>query len=161
MYASQDESLKGAPQDVLASLTIAGRTLLARQPQEGLGIKIVGFRMGRYGYSTSAPTEVLPIDDTDTELRDPIFPLLSAPVEPIDRYEAPNDTGMSYLCRIASGEAIAPLGEWGLYAEITYSPNDPTEVGDQYLFAIVHRPLLAKTLQDVSVNRLVLQFGSS
>jgi len=155
------ESDKSTPQAVLASLTVGGRELLARMATEGLGIKIVGFRVGRGGYSPSSPTQVVAIDDTATALIDPIFPAPSAPVEPIDRFEAPNDTGMSYLCRLASTEAIAAIGEWGIYAEIVTSPNDSTEVGDQYLFAVVHRPMFGKTLQDVAVWRLVIQYGTS
>ena len=148
----------GPPFDVLAALTDAGRNLLARMLVEGLGFRVIGFRVGAGGYNPGAPIHPTLLDTTVTELDDPFFPVIALPPEPIDRYEQPNDQGASFLCRVASGEAVAALGEWGIYVEIIYSPLFPAEVGDRYLFALAHRPMIAKTLQDVLVWRLVVQY---
>ena len=156
--ASNSTPYGGVTQDVLAALTDDGRNLIARGLGEGLGYKIIGFRVGRGGYNPAVPTEASPLVATDTELIDPFYPSVLLPPATIDRFEFPNDAAASFLCRVPSSEAIAGLGEIGLYAEVTVSPSDPTEVGDVYLFAHAHRPLHAKTLQDVLVWRLVVQF---
>lgn len=156
--ASNCSPFGGATLDILAALTDAGENLIARQMVEGLGYRIVGFRTGRGGYNPGSPLQPTAIDTTATDLEDPYFPTAAAPVETIDRYEQPNDMAAAFLCRVESGESVVGIGEYGIWAEITYSPLVPAEVGTQHLYAIVHRPLFGKTLQDVSLIRLVVQF---
>ena len=148
----------GVPNDVLAALTDAGRNLIARSMLEGLAFRIVGFRVGRGGYDPINPLNAQVLNGADVELLDPMWPTILLPPEAIARYEAPNDYGMSFLCRVPSADAIAGIGEFGVYAEILSSPVDPTEVGDTVLFAHMHRPLHGNTLQDVLVWRLCVQF---
>jgi len=146
------------PGAVLASLTDGGRNLLARMLVEGLAFRLVGFRVGSGGFNPSAPASPLPIDPALTELLNPFFPLLSAAPEPIDKYEYANAYAPAFLCRCAAAEAVTTIGEWGVYAEITASPLVPAEVGDRHLFAVCHRPMVGKTLNDVLVWRLVVQY---
>lgn len=157
LIAANTTPLPGEPNDVLAALTDDGRNLIARQLVEGVGFKVIGFRVGRGGYDPSNPLNPLPLVDSAGELDDPLYPVMSLDPKSIDRYEAPNDYGMSYLCRVPSAEAIAGLGEIGIYAEITYSPVS-SEIGDQLLMAHCHRPLFGKCLSDVLVWRIVFQF---
>lgn len=147
-----------APLDILAALTDGGREWISRGMGEGLGYKVIGFRVGRGGYDPSSVLAPLPLGAADTELIDPMYPVVSLPPGAIARFEYPNQTAISFLCRIPAGSAIAGLGELGLYAEIITSPSDPTEVGDRRLFAHVHTPIFGKTLQHVFVARCVIQF---
>lgn len=157
-FANNYPPLAATPQNVLASLTDGGRVLMARMLVEGLAFEIAGFRVGRGGYDPHAPTSPTAIDTTLTELESPFFPAMSLPVEVIDRFEQANDQSAAFLCRVAAGECLTGVGEFGVYSEITASPTNPAEIGDQALFAVCHRPLVAKTLQDVLVFRLVVQF---
>lgn len=148
----------GVPNDVLAALTDGGRNLIARSMLEGLAFRVVGFRVGRGGYDPLNPLNAQALNGADVELLDPMWPTVLLPPETIARYEAPNDYGMSFLCRVPSADAIAGIGEFGVYAEILSSPVTPAEVGDIHLFAHMHRPLHGNTLQDVLVWRLCVQF---
>lgn len=146
------------PGAVLAALTDGGRNLLARMLVEGLAFRVTGFRVGTGGYNPSAPTSPKPLDTSLTELEGDTFPVLSASPEAIDRYEYANAQAAAFLCRVAAAEAVQAIGEWGIYVTITASPVDPTEVGDVHLFALCNRPLVGKTLADVLVWRLVVQY---
>ena len=157
-FANNYPPLSATPLNVLASLTDGGRVLMARMLVEGLAFKIVGFRVGRGGYDPHAPASPTAIDTTLTELESPFFPAMTLAVETIDRFEQANDQSAAFLCRVASGECLAGVGEFGVYSEITASPTNPAEIGDQALFAVCHRPFVGKTLQDVLVWRLVVQF---
>ena len=148
--------INGAPNDVLAALTLGGRNLMGRALIEGTGYRIIGFRVGMGGYDPLIPLNALPLNEANTELLAPFYPPISLPPAPIDRFEHPNDNGVSFLCRVPSNQAVAGIGEIGLYAEITFSSN-PSEIGDIILFAHAQRPLVGKTLQDVLVWRIVIQ----
>lgn len=149
---------QGSSQSILAALTEGGRHLIARRLVEGLGFRVIGFRVGRGGYDPSDVFSPLALDGGDTELLDPMYPIVSTDPAPVARYEYPNQSAISFLCRVPAGEALSGIGEIGLYVEITDSPSDPTEVGDRHLFLHCHRPLLAKTNSDVLVWRLVAQY---
>lgn len=125
---------------------------------EGLTFEVTRFRVGNGGYNPSAPGSPIALNTADTDLLGDTFPVRSAPAEPIDRLEYASDTAVAFLCRLAASEAIMPIGEWGIYATITASPTDPTEVGDEHLFAMCHRPMFGKTNKDVGVWRLVVQW---
>mgnify|MGYP000232597477 CR=1 FL=1 len=148
----------GVPNTVLVALTDVGAILIARRLVEGLGFKIVGFRVGSTGYDPNDPTQAAPLNPADTALGNTVFPTHLLPPEAIDRYESPNDYGISFLCRVASGEAISGIGEIGIFAQITSSPLNPSEVGTYVLFAHAHRPLFGKTTNDVMVWRMVCQW---
>lgn len=150
----------GEPNTVFASMTDGGLALLASARVEGLAYKLIGFRVGRGGYDTTTPTNALPITSSVTELDDPVFPPTSTSPEPFDRieYATATENAVSLVCRLDSGEALAGLGEIGIYAEILESPADPTEVGNVVLFSVAHRPLFGKTTFDVGVWRFVHNF---
>lgn len=130
---------------------------MARGLLEGTRYQITGFRVGSYGFNPANPGQPLAIDAADTELRGVTFPALSATPEPIDKLEYANAQAPSFLCRVAADEAVRALGEWGIYATITYS-TDAAEIGTRVLFALSHRPMVGKTLDDVLVWRLIVQF---
>lgn len=143
---------------IVSSVTYAGRVLAARRAKEGLAYKVVGFRVGSGGYNPEVPTQTVAVDANAPELTGTYtFPELPSDPEEVDQVQYANDFAPAYLCRLNASEAVIPIGEWGLYVEITYSPEDESEVGTKVLYAVFHRPMLTKTNMDVFVCRLVNQ----
>lgn len=135
------------PEAAIGVVTDAGRAALARIPVDGLRFNTFEFQIGRGGYDAEDPMIVVTPDPSDTALLDPIWPAADeyAPVTRIDR---PTIGGVAFLCRVEADEALVGIGEIGVFATITASPSNPGEVGDRFLFAIAHRPLLGKAPSD-------------
>jgi len=144
---------------VIAQATNGGLELLARGIMEGLAWKLTHFRVGSGGHDPLDPTTVIAIDPLLVEIIGPdTYPMLVADPEPIDLVQYANDSASASTCRISASEAIITVSEWGIYATILDSPLNPPEVGTRVLFAVSHRPMIAKTTSDVLIWRLVVQF---
>jgi hypothetical protein len=145
------------PDPLIASITDAGRNAFARAMAGEIAFRIVGFAVGRGGYDMSNPVKVESIDPSDVTLIDHIFPASNG-IKAITGFEKPYPKTLVVNCRLAQSEAWAGLGELGLWAEILHAPATPSEVGDQFLFAIAHSPLVTKTNRQIILNRVVIQF---
>jgi len=141
----------GTSLDIIALPTDIGRAWLARTLAEGVAFKVVEFAVGRGGYDPSNPTQALPIDPSDTELEDEVFR------DYIDDIQAPNDLAYAFLCRLEAPEALAGLGELGLWAEVTWSPI-PAEIGEKFMIVLAHFPMRVKTRRHVEGFRVICQF---
>jgi len=146
------------PNDVQAIITNGGRTLLGRMMLEGLSFAVCGFAVGTSGYDILDPTQSTGPPPGATALGTQIFPLPVPAKETVDLVEFPAVGAVSFLCRLETSEALAGLGELGLFVEILNSPLFPAEVGDIHLFALSHSPLQGKTDNHVYVQRIVIQF---
>jgi hypothetical protein len=137
--------------DIIALPTLVGRSWLARTLADGVAWKVVDFEVGRGGYDPTDPTQPLPIDPTVTALDDPVFR------DRVDDVQSPNDLAFAWLCRLEAPEALAGLGELGLWAVVTDSPV-PAEIGTEFLLLLAHFPLRVKTSNHVEGFRAIAQF---
>jgi len=151
--------------DITAQLTDGGRNAFARSivPAEGFSFKLIGFTLGRGGYQTANPVKIDPIVPSNTNLTDPIFPTTYDPdhisftvhdFESIETIIAPEVAAP--ICRLSTTDFGADygLGELGIWAEIVRSVTS-SEIGDKFLFAISHFPLLSKTQSHTLVWRVI------
>lgn len=145
------------PDSVLASLTEIGRTQLSRSTLGEVSFRAVGFAVGREGYDDSNPVKIDPINPSLTSLQDQIFPTTPGDIKLLESIERPSPKTLVLNCRLAQSEAVAGLGELGVWAEIVDS-NVPSEIGDRFLFAVSHMPIITKVQQQVIVFRLIVQF---
>ena len=145
------------PDSVLATLTDVGRTQLARSILGEVSFTAKGFAVGREGYTDANPVKIDPIDPSLTALVDQIFPVTPGDTKSFESIERPSPKTLVLNCRLAQDEAVAGLGELGIYAEIIDSVV-PSEIGDEFLLAVSHMPLITKVLQQVIVFRLIIQF---
>lgn len=145
------------PDSVLATLTEVGRSQLARSTLGEVSFKVVGFAVGREGYNDANPVKIDPINASLTALEDQIFPVTPGEYKAFESTERPSPKTLVLNCRLAQDEAVAGLGELGIYAQIVDSVV-PSEIGDEFLFAVAHMPIITKVLQQVIVFRLIIQF---
>lgn len=145
------------PDSVLATLTEVGRTQLSRSTLGEVSFVAKGFAVGREGYDDSNPVKIDPIDASLTALEDQFFPSTPGDIKSFESIERPSPKTLVLNCRLAQSEAVAGLGELGIWAEIVDS-NVPSEVGDQFLLAVSHMPIITKVPQQVIVFRLIIQF---
>jgi len=143
------------PDPIIATLTDEGRTNFALSTMGQLSFELAGFAVGRGGYNGTNPVHVTAIDPTMTTLMDQYFP--GTGVKALETIETPTITTVVANCRLAKTEAIAALGEIGLWAEIVYSTT-PGDIGTQFLLAVAHFPIVAKTLSQAILYRLIIQF---
>ena len=147
--------LDGVPNNSVAILTDTARTNLARIVTEGLGFIVSEFQAGRGGYDVNDPTQATSPNPAAVALDDPVYPTPTT-YAPLDETTYPNNSAVSFLCRLEATEAIHGLGELGLWATITASPLFPAEVGTRFLFAIAHTPMQGKTLQHTYGWRIIV-----
>ncbi len=145
------------PDSVLATLTDVGRTQFARSILGEVSFTAKGFAVGREGYNYVNPVKIDPIDPSLTALIDQIFPVIPGDLKAFESLERPSPKTLVLNCRLAQSESVAGLGELGVWAEVVDSVI-PSEIGDEFLLAVSHMPLITKVLQQVIVFRLVIQF---
>jgi hypothetical protein len=78
--------------------------------------------------------------------------------QPLQDIEYPTPQTCVMDCRLQQTDAVAGLGELGVWATIIHSTVTPTEVGTSFLFAVAHFPILAKTINQITVFRVIIQF---
>lgn len=144
------------PDQAIASLSDIGRTNFARAANGEISFIVTSFAVGRGGYKGTDPVLVDPIDSSLTTLEDQSFPVYPG-LQPIERIEYPTDMTAVIYCRIASNLGVGGLGELGIYSQIIYS-TVPSEIGTTFLMAVSHYPLVTKTLNQVFLYRIVIQF---
>jgi hypothetical protein len=148
--------------DTIAQTTDYARNLIARATLGNVVFKVVGFGLGRGGYDPSDVVQPLPLTLSDTELTDKVFPSSTAfDYEPLISTEEPTMRARVYNCRVGStviaGDADYALGELALYGEIIKS-DDPLEIGQVFMFALSHFPILCKTRRDTLLRRVVVTY---
>lgn len=140
--------------DVTARITNAGRDALASLVLGEVAFKLSSFRVGRGGYVSINPVKVEPVDATLAALLDPVgssksFAAIENPIGP--NVVAP-------VCRLGLSDTDVEfgLGELGVYA--TYLVNDtaPELIGEEFLFAVAHFPLISKTPSHTLVWRVLI-----
>jgi len=146
-----------APDSVLATLTDVGRTQFARSTLGEVSFIAKGFAVGREGYTDANPVKIDPIDPSLTALLDQFFPVIVGDTKAFEAIEMPSPKTLVLNCRLAQSESVAGLGELGIWAEIVDSVI-PSEIGEEFLLAVSHMPLITKVPQQVIVFRLVIQF---
>jgi hypothetical protein len=146
---------------IQATVTDLGRTYLARSFMGEIVFQAIGFSVGRYGYAMLDPTQVIPVDGTETALVDPVYPNSTGGTQPFDAIESPTVASRVYDCRLPASpvpsNADYGLGEIGIWATILKS-NIPSEVGTTFLFSLAHMPIRAKTNRDVLLLRMVTNY---
>lgn len=148
--------------DIDAQLTNKAREMIARATLGEVAFRVIGFGLGRGGYDPVDPVQILAIDPSNLELDDKCFPD-SDPFtfEPFTSTEEPEAMVRVYNCRVQAdpvpGNADFGLGELGLYAEILKS-NLVGEVGEKFLYAICHFPIMCKTRRDTFLRRVVVSY---
>ena len=144
------------PDPIIATLTNEARTNFALSTMGEVSFIVKGFAVGREGYNDAKPVKIDPLDPSLTTLGDQFFPVLGTR-KAFEAIENPTPATVVVNCRLASTEAVAGLGEIGLWAEIVDSIN-PINIGDEFLMAIAHYPIQTKTLRQSVVYRIIIQF---
>lgn len=134
-----------------AKVTTFAREMVSRSIVDGTSFKITKFSVGIGGYDVSYPIFSTQVDPTAQELIAEVFR------KEISLVETPLLSGIakSFVCRLTKEDIKAGIGEIGLIAEIINSPYS-AEIGTEFLFAAVHQPLNAKTLNHVVTYRVVI-----
>ncbi len=148
------------PDDIQAYVTDQARAYRARAINGELAFKAQGFSVGRGGYDPADPVKILPVGTADTQLIDQVFPDVTgyAAFQAID---AINETTRVFNCRLPATtvetNADYALGEIGIWAEILHSEN-PVEIGQVFLYALGHMPIISKTRRSVFLFRVVINY---
>ena len=155
-------SLTDPSADIIAQVTDEGRTLIARATLGDVVFKVEGFAVGRGGYDPSNVVDTLPLDPAAVELSDKVYPdATPLSFASFISTEEPKASVRVYNCRVAasplSGNADYGLGELGLYGTIVHS-SDPTEIGQVFLYAVSHFPIMCKTRRDTFLRRVVVSY---
>jgi hypothetical protein len=79
-------------------------------------------------------------------------------LQPLADIEYPTPKTAVMNCRLSSSQAVTALGELGIWATIVSSNTTPAEIGTTFLMAVAHFPIMTKTLKQVIVYRVVIQF---
>lgn len=143
------------PDPIIAILTDEARTKFAQMTLGLLSFKIKGFAVGRSGYIDLNPVKITPIDGSLMDLEDHFFPAIG--IKLVETIETPTLSTVVANCRLAKDDAVAGLGEIGVWAEIVYSLA-PSEIGDTFLMAVSHFPIVTKTLRQAILYRMIIQF---
>ena len=138
--------------DTYEMIVDSGRVLLARQLAEGLVFQLTTFAVGTGGIDwTAHPPKARPVDPALPALENGIFTgPLSAPVS----YPSPGFYSIYF--RVCPQDVQAVLGEYGIYATITASPTNPSEIGSLVLFAVGHLPPYYLFNQNILTRRVVI-----
>jgi hypothetical protein len=136
-----------------AKVTNLARQMLARSIVDNTSFKITQFSVGTGGYDPSYPISAIIVDPTQQDLISEVFR------GPITAIETPLVSGIAkaFVCRLGMNDVKAGIGEIGLWAEILWSPFS-SEIGNYFLFAVVHEPLNSKTYNHVTTSRVVIVF---
>ena len=145
------------PDVIITSLTDEARTNFARVILGEISFIIKGFAVGRGGYDGSNPVKITSLDPSLTALIDQFFPTLGTRKDN-EAFESPTDKTVVANFRLASTEAVAGLGEIGMWAEIIHSTVSPAEIGTEFLMAIAHFPIVTKTLRQAILYKFIIQF---
>jgi hypothetical protein len=118
--------------------------------------KLKGWNAGRDGYDMGDPTQPLSVTTTDTNLIDPIYPS-STPGDHTTflGFEHPDSTTLVVVCRIDRSDCSYALGEIGIWFE-TVDDVVPGNIGDIWLGAISHFPIICKTTDTVLVFKITI-----
>jgi len=143
------------PDPIIATLTDEGRTKFAQMTLGMLSFKLSGFAVGRGGYDGTNPVKIVPIDGSLQLLEDQFFPLSGT--KALQTIETPTPATVVANCRLSKDDALAGLGELGLWAEIVNSLA-PSEIGTTFLLAVSHFPMVTKTLRQAILYRMIIQF---
>ena len=138
---------------IQAKVTNLARQMIARSLVDHTAFKITEFAVGTGGYDPSYPLASTLVDPSKQELISEVFR------GPVNTVETPLISGIAkaFICRLAREDLQAGIGEFGLIAEILWSPYS-SEIGTTFLFAAVHQPLSGKTLNHVATTRVVIVF---
>ncbi|EHM1384086.1 hypothetical protein KFS98_003573 [Salmonella enterica] len=130
-----------------ATLTTKGRIYRAQELITGqAAIKIVGFCVGTEGYDPNDTSTALTPDPTAESLENEIFR------DPYDAVEMLNLFTPVFVCTLEETEAVGPIGEIGLLAEVVLGPD----AGQTYLHAVMHTPQFNKTSDETKTYRFVM-----
>ncbi len=155
LFDTEDFMFTDTPDPIIATLTDTARTNFARMTLGLLSFELAGFAVGRSGYNATNPVHILPIDSSLTDLEDHFFP--PSGIKVLDAIETPTPTTIVADCRLSKDDAIAALGEIGVWAQIVYSINAP-DIGTTFLLAVSHFPIVTKTLRQAILYRMIIQF---
>lgn len=146
-----------SPDSSQAKITDIGRSYFARSILGDVAFKAVGFTVGKSGYVDSNPVKILPINTSDTSLISQFYPFVG--ISSFETIEMPEPKTIVLNCRLGHSDPanIGAIGELGIWGQVLYS-TVPSEVGQLFLFAIAHNPILVKNLQNVFVYRILTQF---
>ncbi len=152
-----------SPTDTIVStLTSQGRDLLARSLLGQVSFRLSGFKVGRAGYDMANPVlldPATPLDPADSDLIDPVFPIPTTTIKPFVTIEQPYPNVVAAVCRLNRNEATYGLGELGVWARVLRvdPPADMTyTAGQDYMVALAHMPIMAKTDKQVFVFRVII-----
>ena len=143
------------PDPIIAVLTDEARTKFAQMTLGMLSFKIKGFAVGRSGYNDTNPVKITAIDSSLIDLEDHFFPAVG--IKLVEAVERPTTSTVVANCRLGRDDAIAGLGEIGVWAEIIYS-QAPSEIGTTFLMAVSHFPIVTKTMRQAILYRMIIQF---
>jgi hypothetical protein len=139
------------PDQAIQALTQKAIAMFARAALDGTRFRIHEFSVGCGGFYPECPQRVRPIN--------PLSPFLESEVYRAEiAYMSYDDTKAVYYCRVPRDEAVAGLGEIGLWAEIIQSPL-PFEIGTWFLHTVQHFPVITKVHSMVETFRIELQFA--
>jgi len=144
------------PDPIIATLTDEARTNFALSTMGEVSFIVKGFAVGREGYDDTNPVKIDLIDPSLTALGDQFFPTVGTR-KAFEAIENPTPATVVINCRLASTEAVAGLGEIGVWAEIVYSII-PANIGNEFLMAVAHYPIQTKTLRQSVIYRIIIQF---
>lgn len=143
--------------DITAVLTTKGREEMARMIMGESSIQVTAYQVGRGGYNPSNPVKILPVDVNSTALLDPVpdassrrsFEIIEQPI---------GNNVVAPVCRLDPGgtDVEYGLGELGIFATWVHDSVYPGQVGDDFLFAIAHFPIVSKTPTHTFVWRVVI-----
>lgn len=143
--------------DVAALLTDKGRDEMARMILGETSVQLTSFQVGRSGYLQTNPVKTLILVPSNTALVDPVpdandrrdFVTIEQPI---------GQNVLSPICRLNPGETDVEfgLGELGIFATYLRDTITPANVGTDFLFALAHFPLVAKTPQHTLVWRVII-----
>ncbi|TPG60128.1 hypothetical protein [Ewingella americana] len=130
-----------------ATLTTKGRIYRCEELVTGqAAVKIVGFCVGTQGYDPNDVSTALTPDPTAESLENEVFR------DNYDSVEFLNLFTPVFVCVLEEAEAVGPVGEIGLLAEVVLGPD----VGEVYIHAIMHTPQFNKTSDQTQTYRFTL-----
>jgi hypothetical protein len=139
-----------------AEITNYARRLIARGMTDGTAIQIIDFSLGQGGLDPFDYETATPVNPDAQQLELPLIitpatgPAPTVPgAKPITEYERPNEHAGCAYCQLdvqdqLDGDTNATLSEIGIWGQIIWSPYT-IEIGDTFLAAIGHFPLICKT----------------
>ena len=95
----------GTPSPIIASLTDAGRNLLARASFGDVAFNVSGFAVGQGGYSDLNPIETIAINTASSDLLYQFFPIAGSQKN-VSGFEFPTPKTLVVNCRVADTEEI-------------------------------------------------------